>query len=136
MGKYLKQKFIFPQSNLFIHFSVIFHFFRGNAENAHIWVYDIRSSPKFLYLTYKGTEYVTDKVFVHKGHVVIVPSWPLAAGAVIMTLSIENQMDVVEKFIFEDRAKKDSIDQVKIGTYCRASILNIRFEQLLRYLVS
>jgi hypothetical protein len=91
---------------------VIFHFFRASTERAKIWVFDIRNEPRFMYVAHKGTEYVTDKVFVHKGHVVIVPSWPLTAGAVVMTLSIENEMNVVGKFLFENRAKKEHIDQV------------------------
>ena len=73
----------------------------------------MENEPKFLYSVDKGTNYVTDKVFVHKGHVVIVPSWPLTAGAVIMTLSIEKEMEVVGKFLFENEEKKRNIDQVR-----------------------
>ena len=37
---------------------------------------------------------ITDKVSVHAGYVVIVPSWPLEAGALVMTLDINNKMEV------------------------------------------
>jgi len=33
-------------------------------------------------------------VSVHAGYVVIVPSWPLEAGALVMTLDINNKMEV------------------------------------------
>ena len=65
------------------------------------------------------------KVFVHKGHVVIVPSWPLTAGAVIMTLSIEKEMEVVGKFLFENEEKKRKIDQVQLlYSACKRALIN------------
>jgi len=54
---------------------VIFHIFRSQGESSKIWVFDIENEPKFLYMEAKGSDYVTDKIFVHKGHVVTVPSW-------------------------------------------------------------
>ena len=85
----------------------------------------MENEPKFLYSVDKGTNYVTDKVFVHKGHVVIVPSWPLTAGAVIMTLSIEKEMEVVGKFLFENEEKKRNIDQVRcLYSTCKRALIN------------
>jgi hypothetical protein len=83
-------------------------------ESAHVWVYDIRIEPKLMYQTNKGKDYVTDKFAVHKGHVVVVPSWPMTARAVIMTLSIENGMNVVGKFLYEAASKQDAIDEVTL----------------------
>jgi hypothetical protein len=54
---------------------VIFHTFRSHAESSKIWVFDIENEPNLLYIVEKGSDYVTDKIFVHKGHVVTVPSW-------------------------------------------------------------
>ena len=79
---------------------VVFHFFRSDGESCTIRVWDIEATPKFVYAVEKGIECITDKVFVHDGHVVIVPSWPLQAGAVVMTLSIEDKMNEVGKFLF------------------------------------
>ena len=67
-----------------------------------------------MYQINKGKDYLTEKFAVHKGHVVIVPSWPMIAQAVIMTLSIENGMNVVGKFLFETASKQDSINQVTL----------------------
>ena len=39
-----------------------------------------------------------------------VPSWPLQARAVVMTLSIENRMEEVGKFLFKDSTTQDAID--------------------------
>ena len=39
-----------------------------------------------------GIECITDKISVHNGHVVMVPSWPLEAQVIVMTLDINNQM--------------------------------------------
>jgi hypothetical protein len=68
-----------------------------------------------MYQINKGKDYVTDKFAVHKGHVVIVPSWPMTAQAIVMTLSIQNGMNVVGKFLFQTASKQDAIDQVIIG---------------------
>lgn len=98
---------------------VIFHFFRNTTEKTRIWVFDIENEPKFLYTVEKGTDYVTDKVFVHKGHVVIVPSWPITASALVMTLSIEDNMNIVGKYIFEAWEKKNQIDLLWMNTVIR-----------------
>jgi hypothetical protein len=71
-------------------------------------VYDIQQEPKFMYLKERGLIYVTDKIVVHRDHVVLVPSWPLAAGAMLMTLSIKKKLKVEGKFLFQDRRKKDT----------------------------
>ena len=90
---------------------VVFHFFRSEGESCTIRVWDIEHEPRFVYAVEKGIECITDKVFVHDGHVVIVPSWPLSARAVVMTLSIENRMEEVGKFLFKDLATQDAIDE-------------------------
>ena len=89
---------------------VVFHFFRSEGESCTIRVWDIEHEPRFDYAVEKGIECITDKVFVHDGHVVIVPSWPLSARAVVMTLSIENQMSEVGKFLFRDADIQSAID--------------------------
>jgi len=50
---------------------------------------------------------------------VIVPSWPLAAEAVVMTLSIENKMAEVGKFMFSDVETKNAIDELWDSTQLR-----------------
>lgn len=90
---------------------VVFHFFRYEGESCTIRVWDIENEPRFVYAVEKGIEYITDKVFVHDGHVVIVPSWPLQAGAVVMTLGIENEMKAVGKFLFCEQETQEAIDE-------------------------
>ena len=44
---------------------------------------------------FKASDYINlVQVSVHAGTVVIVPSWPLEAGAIVMTLDITNNMQV------------------------------------------
>ena len=88
-------------------------YFRTQGEVAKAWVYDVENDPKFLYSLDKGTEFVTDKVFVHKEHVVIAPSWPLLANGIVMTLSIKDDLKVSGKFLFNEASKRDAIDQVR-----------------------
>jgi hypothetical protein len=90
---------------------VVFHFFRSEGESCTIRVWDIENEPRFVYAVEKGIECITDKVFVYDGHVVIVPSWPLSARAVVMTLSISNRMSEVGKFLFKDGPTQDAIDE-------------------------
>ena len=90
---------------------VVFHFFRSEGESCTIRVWDIEHEPRFDYAVEKGIECITDKVFVHDGHVVIVPSWPLSARAVVMTLNIENHMSEVGKFLFKDTETQNAIDE-------------------------
>ena len=78
------------------HHLVVFHFFRGDGESCTIRVWDIENEPKFLFAVEKGIECITDKVFVVNRHVVIVPSWPLAADAIGMTLAIDEPGSVTE----------------------------------------
>lgn len=89
---------------------VVFHFFRGEGESCMIRLWDISEEPKFLYDVQKGLECITDKVSVINDHVVIVPSWPLEARAVVMTLDIKNQMREVGKFLFESEELQSAID--------------------------
>jgi len=89
---------------------VLFHFFRGETESATIRVWDVEEDPKFLYEVDKGIECITDKVSVHAGTVVIVPSWPLEAGAIVMTLDITNNMQERGKFLFSDESSQQCLD--------------------------
>ena len=117
---------------------VVFHFFRSDGESCTIRVWDIEATPKFVYAVEKGIECITDKVFVHDGHVVIVPSWPLQAGAVVMTLSIEDKMNEVGKFLFHQNEIQQAIDdnwehtqlrvvKDKAMVVCRYLIFLLRF---------
>jgi len=108
---------------------VVFHFFRGDGESCTIRVWDIENEPKFLFAVEKGIECITDKVFVVNRHVVIVPSWPLAADAIVMTLAIDEpsgvtravadgpviaeggQMPEVGKFRFCNNERMTTIDE-------------------------
>ena len=47
----------------------------------------------------KGIECITDKVSVHGDYVVMVPSWPLEARAIVMTLDINNKMVESGKYL-------------------------------------
>jgi len=98
---------------------VVFHFFRSEGESCTIHVWDIEHEPRFDYAVEKGIEFITDKVFVHDGHVVIVPSWPLSAQAVVMTLNIENRMSEVGKFLFRDPETQGAIDELWDHTQLR-----------------
>ena len=85
---------------------VLFHFFRGEGESCTIRLWDIEDEPRFLYQVDKGIECITDKVSVHNGHVVMVPSWPLEAQAMVMTLDINNQMAETGKYLFSDNSSQ------------------------------
>jgi hypothetical protein len=89
---------------------VLFHFFRGDTESCTIRLWDIEDEPKFLYEVEKGIECITDKVSVHAGYVVIVPSWPLEAGALVMTLDIKNNMEEKGKYLFPDEPSQQALD--------------------------
>jgi len=90
---------------------VLFHFFRGEGESCTIRVWDISDEPKFLYQVDKGIECITDKISVHDGHVVMVPSWPLEAHGIVMTLNIRNNMAETGKYLFPDEASKTQLDE-------------------------
>jgi len=89
---------------------VLFHFFRGEGESCTIRLWDIEDEPRFLYQVDKGIECITDKVSVHNGHVVMVPSWPLKAQAMVMTLDINNQMAETGKYLFSDNSSQAALD--------------------------
>ena len=119
---------------------VLFQFFWGEGESFTIRLWDIEDEPKFLYEVDKGIECITDKVglsdqrlspegyivsrnnylfsiftltlkvSVHNGHVVMVPSWPLEAQAIVMTLDINNQMGESGKFLFKEAAQQTALD--------------------------
>ena len=90
---------------------VVFHFFRGEGESCTIRLWDISEEPQFLYSVDKGLECITDKVSVVNDHVVIVPSWPLEARAIVMTLDVKNEMAEVGKFIMADEQKQAALDE-------------------------
>ena len=54
---------------------------------------------------------ITDQLAVVKNHVSVVPSWPLEAEAIVMTLNIEDNMKEVVKFIFNEQHRRDAIDE-------------------------
>ena len=58
----------------------------------------------------KGIECITDKVSVHGDYVVMVPSWPLEAQAIVMTLDIHNKMAECGKYLFTDPAVRAALD--------------------------
>jgi len=89
---------------------VLFHFFRGEGESCTIRLWDIEDEPRFLYEVDKGIECITDKVSVHNGHVVMVPSWPLEAQAIVMTLDINNNMTESGKYLFTDSTAQTALD--------------------------
>ena len=93
--------------------------YRSEGESCTIHVWDIEREPRFEYAVEKGIEYITDKVFVHDGHVVIVPSWPLSAQAVVMTLNINDKMAEVGKFLFSEEDTKLAIDELWDHTQLR-----------------
>jgi len=90
---------------------VVFHFFRGETESCTIRLWDISEVPQFKYAVERGLECITDKVAVVNNHVAIVPSWPLEANAIVMTLNIEDNMSEVGKFIFHQPHRRDAIDE-------------------------
>ncbi len=98
---------------------VVFHFFRGEGESCTILVWDISEEPKFLYSVDRGLESITDKVSVVNGHVVIVPSWPLEARAIVMALDIRNEMREVGKFIFPEQERQMCLDDMWEHTQLR-----------------
>jgi len=90
---------------------VLFHFFRGEGESCTIRLWDIEDEPKFLYQVDKGIECITDKVSVHNGYVVMVPSWPLEARAIVMTLAIRDNMEESGKYLFPDPMSQTALDE-------------------------
>ena len=92
---------------------VVFHFMRSEGESCTIRVWDIENEPRLLYGVEKGFECITDKVYVTKKSVVIVPSWPLEADALVMTLGIDENnrtMDTLGRFRFPDDKAMRAID--------------------------
>ena len=63
-----------------------------------------------MYEVDKGIECITDKVSVHGDYVVMVPSWPLEAQAIVMTLDIHNKMAECGKYLFTDPAVRAALD--------------------------
>ena len=90
---------------------VLFHFFRREVESCTIRLWDIEDEPKFIYEVDKGIECITDKVSVHGDYVVMVPSWPLKAEAIVMTLDIKNKMKEVGKFLFSKPSVQEALDE-------------------------
>jgi len=103
---------------------VVFHFVRREAgESCTIRVWDIENEPRFLFETEKGIECITDKISVVKKSVVMVPSWPIAADALVMTLDIDEDNSAMKeggKFRFEDDAKMRTVDEHWESTMLRA----------------
>ena len=80
---------------------------------------------------------ITLKVSVHNGHVVMVPSWPLEAQAIVMTLDINNQMGESGKFLFKEDVQQTALDdnwehtqlrvvRCQVGTRVRRSVARSR----------
>jgi hypothetical protein len=90
---------------------VVFHFFRGEGESCVIRLWDISDEPRFVYDVDKGIECITDKVSVISNHIVLVPSWPLEARALIMTLDIRGHMKEFGKYIFPSAQRQTSLDE-------------------------
>ena len=76
--------------------------FRDALSSSFTSSVSFQDEPRFLYEVDKGIECITDKVSVHNGHVVMVPSWPLEAQAIVMTLDISNNMAESGKYLFPD----------------------------------
>ena len=94
----------------------------GSSDNT-IRLWDIEDEPKFLYEVDKGIECITDKISVVKKSVVMVPSWPIAADALVMTLDIDEENRAMKeggKFRFEDDAKMRTVDEHWESTMLRA----------------
>ena len=93
------------------------------GESCTIRVWDIENEPRFLFETEKGIECITDKISVVKKSVVMVPSWPIAADALVMTLDIDEENRAMKeggKFRFEDDAKMRTVDEHWESTMLRA----------------
>ena len=102
---------------------VVFHFVRREGESCTIRVWDIENEPKFLFKVEKGIECITDKISVIKNSVVIVPSWPLAADALVMTMQIDesnNTMTDLAKFRFASDEQMKIVDDHWEHTMLRA----------------
>ena len=62
-------------------------------------IFSTKDEPVFKYEVEKGIECITDKVSVYGDYVVMVPSWPLEAQAIVMTLDINNKMVESGKYL-------------------------------------
>ena len=71
----------------------------------------MQDEPIFKYEVEKGIECITDKVSVHGDYVVMVPSWPLEARAIVMTLDINNRMVESGKYLFSDPGTQAALDE-------------------------
>ena len=90
---------------------VLFHFFRRTwGESCTIRLWDIENEPKFLYQVDKGVDYISYRVSIHNNHVVTVPTWPLRAQAIVMTLDISNRMAEFGKYLFSDAASQAALE--------------------------
>jgi len=103
---------------------VVFHFVRRDGETCTIRVWDIEGEcPKYLFSVEKGVECITDKISVIKNSVVIVPSWPLAADALVMTLQIDEEKKAIHdlgKFRFPCDERMKVVDDNWEHTMLRA----------------
>ena len=84
---------------------------RKESESCTIRLWDIEDEPKFMYEVDKGIESITDKVSVHGDYVVMVPSWPLEAKAIVMTLDINDKMNECGKYLFSDPNESCALDE-------------------------
>ena len=53
------------------------------------------------------------KVFVVNGHVVIVPSWPIAADAIVMTLAIEEPRRAIDGNTIEEAGHMSTVGKFR-----------------------
>ena len=53
------------------------------------------------------------KVFVVNGHVVIVPSWPIAADAIVMTLAIEEPRRAIDGNTIEEAGQMSTVGKFR-----------------------
>jgi hypothetical protein len=94
-------------------FLVVYHVKRENEENVQISIYDIQNDPTFLYSVTKSSDFSADKIFICKEHIVFAPLWPERAEALLTTLSINENMTIVGKFMFQNQEKRLLINEVK-----------------------
>ena len=74
-------------------------------------IFSTKDEPVFKYEVEKGIECITDKVSVYGDYVVMVPSWPLEAQAIVMTLDINNKMAEAGKYLLADPVSQSSLDE-------------------------
>ncbi len=100
-------------------YMVAFHHVRNHGTTTLIHLWDISGEPTFIYRVDMNHCRVTENIAIFNDHVVITPSLPLNANALIMTLDMGNYMARAGSYIFPLYNRQNSLDDNWFHTQLR-----------------